>query len=179
MAEAASPAPVRFITGILAADARCLEAAREKASEAWGRPDLLSEVWHFSDTRYYEQEMGSSILRQFLSFPAPLEREILCARKRQANGMERELADSLATPWRRPVNLDPGYVAPEKLVLASCKDFSHRLYIGEGVFAEATFFFRKKGVECLPWTFPDYASGRYDAFFLEVRRRLLAARPVA
>lgn len=177
MAQVRYPGPVRFVTGILASDARCLEAARDMVSEAWGEPELASGVWAFSNTRYYEREMGSSILRQFLSFPDAFARETLPGRKRKANDMEDALAASLATPWRRPVNLDPGYVAPEKLVLASCKNFSHRIYIGAGVFAEPTFFFRDGGIECLPWTFPDYASGEYDAFFLEVRHRLRTAHP--
>lgn len=156
---------------------RCLEAARGRVTEAWGEADLRSEVWPFSGTDYYKTETGPAILRQFLSFPEAFPREELAARKREANEMESTLARMLDTPWPRPVNLDPGYVAPEKLVLASCKNFPHRIYIGDGVFAEPTFFFRKTGIEYLPWTFPDYASGRYAPFFLEVRRRLMEARP--
>lgn len=173
MAEARLPPPVRFVTGILAADERCLQAARAAISEAWGAADLCSDVWPFEKTGYYADETGATILRQFLSFPEPFPREHLAARKRKTNDIEATLARTLDTPWSRPVNLDPGYVAPEKLVLASCKNFAHRIYIGEGVFAEPTFLFHKWGIERLPWTFPDYASGRYDAFFLDARRRVM------
>ena len=72
----------------------------------------------------------------------------------------------------RPINLDPGCVGPAKLILASMKDFAHRIYLGRGVYAEITLMYRKGRWEALPWTFPDFASGRYDEFLTEVRRRL-------
>ena len=73
----------------------------------------------------------------------------------------------------RPINLDVGYVAPAKLVLASMKDFAHRIYLGRGVYAEITLQYRKGRWESLHWTFPDYASRAYDAFLTEVRHRLV------
>ena len=54
------------------------------------------------------------------------------------------------------------------------KNFSHRIYLGRGVYGEVTLMFRKGRWEALPWTFPDYASCRYDSFLTEVRGRLRA-----
>jgi hypothetical protein len=72
----------------------------------------------------------------------------------------------------RPINLDVGYITPAKLVLASMKNFSHRIYLRDGVYGEVTLLYRGRRWEALEWTFPDFASGRYDAFLSEARRRL-------
>ena len=70
------------------------------------------------------------------------------------------------------MNLDVGYVTEAKLVLASMKDFAHRVYLGAGVHAEVTLLYRGGGWMSLEWTFPDYASGRYDTFLTGARRLL-------
>lgn len=93
--------------------------------------------------------------------------------------------EAAAEGWARPVNIDPGYVALDKVVLASAKNFAHRLYIGDGIYAEVTLSYRRArraggrgkargaGVWTpLPWTFPDYADGRYFPFFDALRQRL-------
>ncbi|MBI4006928.1 MAG: DUF4416 family protein, partial [Planctomycetes bacterium] len=69
----------------------------------------------------------------------------------------------------RPINLDPGYISEAKLVLASTKDFSHRIYLGKGIYAEVTLQYRNEQYESLPWTFPDYRTQQYQQFFLRVR----------
>ena len=69
----------------------------------------------------------------------------------------------------RAINLDPGYVTESKLVLASAKGLSHRIYLARGVFAEVTLNYTHSQWQSNPWTFPDYASGAYDAFLTEVR----------
>lgn len=95
--------------------------------------------------------------------------------KVRTNGLEAALADEAPHGPPRPVNLDPGYVSESKLVLASMKDFSHRIYLGSGVYGEVTLMYRKGKWESLAWTFPDYASGRYDEFLTAARDALRTA----
>ena len=85
--------------------------------------------------------------------------------------MEAELAKRF-TDVVRPVNIDPGVVELSKLVLASAKNFSHRVYLRDGVYAEVTLQYRRGKWHGAAWTFPDYASGRYDAFLTAARSRL-------
>jgi hypothetical protein len=93
--------------------------------------------------------------------------------KHATNAIEAEFAASAGPGGPpRPVNLDVGYVDSPKLVLASMKNFAHRLYLGRGVYAEVTLLYRRGLWTPLEWTFPDYASGRYWPFLEEVRRRL-------
>lgn len=72
----------------------------------------------------------------------------------------------------RPINLDVGYVDESKLILASMKNFSHRIYLSQGVYAELTLMYHKGRWDALGWTFPDYASGRYHNFLTQARDRL-------
>jgi len=178
MAHAAAPEQVRFFAGVLAADTDCLAAAREALAREWGPIDLASDILPFRYTDYYAREAGPEIVRAFFAFQTPGDPGDLAARKRRANALEQELAAGLACAYPRPVNLDPGYLTPDKLVLASCKNFAHRIYLADGVYAEMTLSFRRGRFQALPWTFPDYASGDYDPFFLALRARLMAGRAV-
>jgi hypothetical protein len=87
---------------------------------------------------------------------------------RKTNDLEEELRP-LVGSVKRPVNLDPGYVENAKVVLASTKNFYHRIYLGRGIFAEVTMHFRNNTFQFFPWTYPDYQSREYQEFFLRVR----------
>lgn len=174
MAEIKLPQPVRLITGILASDEAALELAQKRIIELWGAVDVDSGTLPFGYSKYYREEAGDNILRSFLGFSAPFAREELIAKKLEANRLEDKLAAELGNGLSRPVNIDPGYLAPEKLVLASCKNFAHRIYLGQGVFAEVTLLYKAGRFVPLEWTFPDYASGDYYPFFYEVRKRLMS-----
>ncbi len=174
MAEIKLPAPVRFITGILASDNASLEVAKARITTCWGKAEVDSGGLPFEYSKYYKNEAGEKIIRNFLCFSYPFNREELVERKLEANKLELELAEELDNGFCRPVNIDPGYLAPEKLVLASCKNFAHRIYLTQGVFAEVTLLYKAGKFVPLDWTFPDYASGDYYPFLYEVRKRLMA-----
>ena len=76
----------------------------------------------------------------------------------------------------RPINLDPGYLTGAKLVLASTKDFAHRIYLRDGIFAEITMGFRGDSWTSHDFTFPDFRSGVYDTFLKKARDRHLRKR---
>lgn len=173
MWELQEPKPVKLIVGILAGDERCLAAARESLVSALGTIDLASEVWTFDQTQYYAEQIGPRILRQFVSCERLIDPGHLAAVKHQTNALEQHLASTLGLPFPRPVNLDPGIVEPSKLVLASTKNFAHRIYIGDRVYAEVTLVY-DKGRWCpLPYTYPDYHRKEYFDFFGEVRLQLV------
>ena len=167
------PNPVKLIVGILAADEGSLQAARESIAEAFGPADMVSEVWPFTQTDYYKDETGESILRMFVAIEKLIDPGELAEIKHTTNRIERDLAEKLGTRLARPVNLDPGIIEPSKLVLASTKNFSHRIYIGRQMFAEVTLIFSKGKWQSFPFTFPDYKEDRYHGFLNKVRTRLV------
>ncbi len=166
------PSPVKLIVGILAADVACLEAAHRDVVASFGKSDLISPVYPFDMTQYYQDQAGDNILRQFICIEKLINPGCLAQIKHTANRIEQQLAASLATRFPRPVNLDPGYLEPSKLVLASTKNFAHRIFIGDGMWAEVTLTYNKGQWQVYPYTFPDFKSGRYNAFLSEARLRL-------
>ena len=76
----------------------------------------------------------------------------------------------------RPLNLDPGYICGSKLVLASTKDRSQRLYVGGGIYVEITLEFRQHRFHPVETTYSDYRTPQYIGYFTEVRARHLARR---
>lgn len=172
MAEASEPRLVKLICGQISARAELFDAALARLEQLYGRADIVSEVMNFDFTQYYDAEMGNPLLRRFVSFDRPTSPGILADVKCATNELEREFAAAGGGWAARPINLDPGYIEPSKLVLASMKNFSHRIYLSRGVYGEVTLQWHKMQWQSLPWTFPDYASGRYFPFLTAARTRL-------
>ena len=167
------PKPVKLIIGILAANHNCLHTAAELLSDKFGKVDFSSEVWPFTQTDYYKEQTGPRILRQFVSVKRLIEPSLLAKIKFRTNKLEQKLVKKLALPLTRPVNLDPGIIEPSKLVLATTKNFSHRIYIGKKMYAEVTLIFDKGNWRPQFYTYPDYKQQCYFDFFDKVRTRLL------
>jgi len=166
------PEPVTLIVGMLAGKGALFDAAAERLAELYGPAGLRSPVIDFDFTDYYEPQMGRGLKRMFVSFARKIDPGEIAAIKIETNRLERELAP-LDTSVARPINLDPGYVCGSKLVLASAKDRSQRLYIGKGVYVEITLEFRRGRFSPVETTYRDYASEPYIAFFTKVRERHL------
>ena len=133
----------------------------------FGPLDCESELLPFDHTGYYEAELGAPLLRRVLGFERLLPLDGLRAFKLATNELERAHARADAS---RRVNLDPGLLTLERLVLASGKNFTHRVYLGSGIWADLTLIYNKRqGWITLPWTFPDYATD-------DMKRRLTALR---
>jgi len=167
------PKPVKLIIGILAANRQCLYAAVEAVEDKFDRIDLVSDIWPFDQTDYYKEQTGPNISRQFVSIEQLIDPALLAKVKHKTNKLEQKLAARLALPLPRPVNLDPGIIEPSKLILASTKNYSHRIYIGRKIYAEVTLIFDKGSWRPLPYTYPDYRQQCYFEFFERVRTRLL------
>jgi hypothetical protein len=167
------PKPAKLIVGLLAADDRCLKISVDRLVACFGPVDLASEAWNFDQTSYYQNEIGPTIVRQFVSLENLVNPGELAAIKHTTNSLEQELAGSLALAVPRPVNLDPGLIEASKLVLATTKNYSHRIYIGDRMYAEVTLIFDKGRWESMPYTYPDYRLACYHEFFARVRSRLV------
>lgn len=167
------PKPVKLIIGILAADSQCLHSAVETIDDKFGGMDFTSNIWPFDQTDYYKDETGSHILRQFVSIERLIDPGKLAGIKHKTNRLEQKLAARLSLPLPRPVNLDPGIIEPSKLILATTKNYSHRIYIGKRMYAEVTLVFDKGSWRPLAYTYPDYRQQCYFEFFEKVRSRLL------
>ncbi len=178
MAQAQEADNVKLICGMISADRELFEQAEYELADAFGPIDVSSNIMPFDLTHYYDEQMGAPLWRMFVSFAGGMSPGVLADVKGRTNAIEADLAarHRAADDPPRPINLDPGYIEQSKLVLASMKNFSHRIYLRDGVYAEVTLMYRKGAWEALEWTFPDYASGRYDAFLTEARSHLAKRR---
>lgn len=154
MATAQEPLPVKLVISVLARHAGLLPLARTHLASAFGPVDHTGALMPFGHTRYYARELGDQPMRQFLAFERLIDPADLANIKLLTNALEATWSDRQG----RSVNLDPGYLTLARLVLATTKDFAHRIYLAGGIYAEVALLYREGDFRPLPWTYPDYAS---------------------
>jgi hypothetical protein len=170
MGQIKEPKPVKLVSSMLTADLDLLKVACNKLSETFGRTDYESDLLPFDHTSYYAAEFGEGLMRKIVAFAELVDPGRLAQIKRLTNDLEM----GWAREGKRRINLDPGYVSLAKLVLATTKNRSHRIYVGQGIYAEITLGYRNKTFRPWEWTYPDYASPPYIAIFSHIRELYLA-----
>lgn len=135
--------------------------------DKYGAVDMVSSWLPFNFTTYYNDEMGAPLFRRLVAFKQLIRQDSLSDIKLFTNGLEYEHS----IDEKRVVNIDPGYLLHERFVLATGKNYSHRIHIGKGIYADLTLMFAKGEFEPLPWTYPDYASENILAFLKQVRKK--------
>jgi hypothetical protein len=149
------PQPVKLVLSVLFTEEGDLPAVLAECNREFGPLDFVSEPLLFAYTDYYEKEMGSGLRRRIVSFRPLIPPEDLVEVKRRTNDLEgRHLNERKG----RKVNIDPGILAASKFVLATGKDYTHRMYLGKGIYGDLTLMFRNGAFTALPWTYPDYGS---------------------
>jgi hypothetical protein len=167
MSRPRSTEPVKLVASFLSVrDERIAEAIRGLA-EICGDPDFIGPCRPFAYTDYYEEELGSSLARRFASFERLIAPDSLPDLKLRSN----ELEDRFAEGGKRTVNIDPGYLSLAHLILATCKGYTHRPYLRDGVYADLTLLYQDRRFQPLPWTYPDYASEEARNMFRTLRER--------
>ena len=132
-----------------------------------GDLDIVSPWMPFDYTSYYEKEMGAPLFRRMIVFQRLIQQDELANIKIATNVLE----NSRLRGEKRQINIDPGYLLLERFVLASGKNFSHRIYIGQGIYADLTLIYQHGGFKTLPWTYPDYADAPMTEFLCQVRAK--------
>jgi hypothetical protein len=176
MSNLKEPSPGKLFLSVLfkggekPEDTEDTRAALAVLQDRYGKIDVLSPILPFNYTQYYQKEMGFPLWRRILSFERLVSRETLVEAKLFCMRCETNHLDSQGNRW---VNLDPGILTVENLILATGKNHTHRVYLDRGVFADLTLLYRQHRFEPLPWTYPDYASQDLEAYLLQMRQRLL------
>jgi len=145
------------------------DEAEKKLSQRFGPSDFKSPVLSFRYTDRYEKEMGANLKRKFISFTKLIDPAKIVEIKLFTNQFEENFLYPHSN--QRRLNLDPGYITLAKLVLATTKNFQHRIYLREGIYAEITLRYKKgKGFVPWKWTYPDYRSEEYLEIFNHLRK---------
>ena len=162
-----TPDPAKLVIGIFLKEKSLLKAAAAELTDRFGPIDMVSPWFPFDYTDYYEPEMGMPLFRRMFSFTPLIHQEALAEIKHTTNDLEKKYTVGI----RRQLNIDPGYLLHSQFVLATGKNYSHRIYIGKNIYADLTLIYLKGGFKPLPWTYPDYADKRMLAYLQQVRNR--------
>lgn len=165
MSRRRTPPAAGLLISVIYRDEEVLEKALGEISRRIGRIGYASGPFPFDRTEYYAGEMGGPLYRRFFLAADPAAREELVRAKVAAESIE----DSFRDGGNRTVNIDPGLLTDENFVLATGKNYSHRIYLGDGVFADLSLVFEKGEYRALPWTYPDFASTEIRSFLTMLR----------
>ncbi|MCM8783477.1 MAG: DUF4416 family protein [Candidatus Omnitrophica bacterium] len=166
MGKVYNPKPVKLIMGMISSKIELFDKIKNVLEQKFGKVDLESDIFPFNKTDYYEQEMGKDLKRKFLSFKKLISPDKIARIKIFTNKLEKRFALN----DRRQINLDPGYLTDSKLVLATTKNYYHRIYLEKGIYAEVTLYFKKESFCYFETTYPDYRTFPYIDFFNTVRK---------
>ena len=169
MSRPREPEPAKLLVGVFLKERTLAEDIFRTLADRFGPVDMMSPWLSFDYTDYYTTEMGMPLVRRMAAFRTLIDPGDLAGIKLFTNSLEQ----ATAREGRRRVNCDPGYLASAQFVLATGKNYAHRIYIGKGIYADLTLMFHHGGFESLPWTYPDYADDCIQRFLLQVRKRYL------
>jgi hypothetical protein len=167
MGEIKKPAQEKLVMGLIYRDPLVLEKARKILEKKYGSIDYESPELDFNFTEYYGAEMGRGLKRRFMSFKKTVDPSLLPGIKIFTNSLEQK--SLYPGTNNRMINIDPGLLSMAKFVLATTKDFSHRIYIGEGIYAEVTLQYKAGAYAAWEWTYPDYRTQEYRDILNRIR----------
>ncbi len=168
MAEIREVKPVKPICAVTFSKQVNVESVISELEGILGKVEEKSETYAFNYTDYYTKEMGIGLRKFFLSFVKLQKPDFLAEMKNKTNTIE----SSFAVKGKRRINLDPGYLTSAKVVIASAKDFAHRIYLGKGIYGDLQLQYRHGRLWPEKWTFPDYTSQPVIDFFEKVRDKI-------
>jgi len=163
------PKPAKLFVSVISPFPERIASVLSELADRYGILDFVSEVLPFDYTEYYFGEMGRPLFRRFASFDDLIAQEELPQIKVQTNLLETEQSEG----GNRSVNIDPGYLLAERLVLASGKNYAHRIYLSHGIYADLTLIYRDKDYQPLAWTYPDYAEPKVRNWLRALRQKYL------
>jgi hypothetical protein len=162
-----SPKPAKLVVGLFMKEKSLIVPVVTELVEKIGSIDMVSQWLPFNYTSYYEPEMGSPLFRRVLAFKFLVEQSSLPEIKIITNKIEKKYSKN----DKRLVNIDPGYMLHERFVLATGKNYTHRIYIGMGIYADLTLIYQKGSFKKLSWTYPDYTEKNMLTYLEMVRNK--------
>jgi len=160
----------KLVVGIIAQGPELLSEAEAAVEQEFGSITRRSDVLPFDLTDYYEPEMGRGLVRRWVGLKGVVAVDRLPGLKLQSIRLEARFS----VRGRRRVNLDPGLLSLHNFVLATTKDFAHRIFLHDGIRAEVTLIYQSGLFRPLEWTYADYRSETCHRFLADCRRDLVA-----
>ena len=154
----------KLFVGIMYSQELVYKEAIGLLKKGFGDIELEGKEFDFNFTNYYGKEMGKNLKKRFVLFKKPIDRGNLPDIKLQTIKLE----EKFKKKGKRQINIDPGYITLNKVVVASTKGLPHRTYLNKGIFADLQLILKKNDVKTFRHTFADYEHSK--DFFLEAGR---------
>lgn len=163
------PQLVKLFFSIFSNDVELIEDNIKKLENLYGLIDMSTGYIPFDKTDYYEKEFGKDLVRKIVFFETLISPEEIVEVKLKAISLE----EKYTIDGKRRINIDPGYLALSRVILTTGKDYTHRIYLNKGVYADLTYIYKKgEGYISLPWTYPDYSTKEFKNIFIKAREIL-------
>jgi len=164
--------PVKIFVGIIfhPHNIQKLEKIKAYLKQSFGKIEYTSVLFDFKHTDYYENEFGQNLKKIFYFFHKLRDVSGLQKIKLLTNKLEKKFSEK----QQRLFNIDPGYLTDSKIVLFTTKNYTHRLYIYNNIYAEVTLKYYKNSYQPWEWTYPDYKTGEYISIFNAIRNEYLS-----
>ncbi|MEW6161943.1 MAG: DUF4416 family protein [Nitrospirota bacterium] len=160
--------PALLFVGTLYCNADIFDYSKEILEKNSGDILLVSPSLPWDYSTYYKDKIGWPLFRQFIFFKNFIDPEKLADIKLKTN----EIEAALSSEGKRRINLDPGYLTLSKVVLASTKNYAHRIYLGKGIYGEITLIYRDGKYHPHLYTYRDYQDKTHIEIFIKVRKML-------
>jgi hypothetical protein len=170
MGKPKEPKPAKLFMSLIALEDDIFHHGLEDLRSTYGKTDMVSERLPFDLTGYYTDEMGKPLFRYFITFGRLIPIPILPDVKLATNRLEEKYA---RPDGGRRINIDPGYICLEHVILATTKRYTHRPYLRDGIYADLTLIYRNKSFQPLEWTYPDYRTEAVVTLFNQSRKKYL------
>lgn len=172
MGRPKEPDPAKLFMSLIVTEEAVFSQGLEDLRLIFGEVDSVSQEFPFDLTDYYAKEMGPHLFRRFVTF----ERLILIPSLPDVKQITNRIEEKYALPsGSRRVNIDPGYLCLQHVVLATTKGYTHRPYLREGIYADLTLIYQDKSFRPLEWTYPDYRQDEIIGLFNRFRKKYLEA----
>ena len=169
MSHPQEPDDAKLISSLFSPEKDLIDRVIGDLEKSFGPVDCIGPECFFDRTKYYAREMGWPLHRRFISFDKLVRPDHLPDIKLKTMGIEGEYLRN----GKRRVNIDPGYISPERLILATGKNYVHRVYLSQGIYADLTLVFQRGSFRPLQWTYPDYAEEGTISLFNEIREQYM------
>jgi hypothetical protein len=158
---------VKLISSLFSPHKELIDQVIGELEQIFSSTDWISPEFSFDRTKYYAREMGWPLHRRFISFKNLITPADIVEIKLTTNGVENEYFQD----GKRKINIDPGYISLERLILATGKNYTHRIYLSKGIYADLTLIFHKGSFRPMEWTYSDYGTPEIIGLLNEVRER--------
>jgi len=155
---------VKLFSGIIYRSESAFQSVKKQLESFYSPVDMETPALDFDFTPYYNKEMGTPLFRRFISFETLINPELLPDIKLLTNQLEIETAIN----GKRTINLDPGFLSDANVIIATTKNYYHRVPLTKGIYAHMEYVIIGKNLKILEWTYPDFQSELYMNYFREL-----------